>query len=328
MTNSSSACRAIPSGTAPMNMANIAIGGIMYSGRAMAGDSWNHMVCDLGTNTSVTAWSWPRTGKSAASSLRSGDARLSPSRLDQSEDLTSDVALDDDARGKCRIPAGTLGIARLGGHPVRSRSSPQHKTYCLMNRCTRLLRDRGRHVDVTLGIDGHLMRREQLTGAPPRALTNVTDDLPRGPVNDLDDVVAQIHVVHVGLLRIFRERQVGRPLRCLETAFRINGNGALEHAFPVELENPFVRTVAGIDVAVLRQRHAVWMTSGRSRAGVTCRAKLSRALARLTPLAEELPVPVEHHHPVVAVPIGDVDAAAFVRHRIWTRIDPQVGSAD
>src|SRR5262245_7695662 len=98
------------------------------------------------------------------------------------------------------------------------------------------------------------MRCEELTGPPPRSDTNLADDLARRSIKDLDDVVAQVRVVHIGLLRVRGERQVGRPLWRLKSAFRTDGNGALEDARPVELENPAVRTIAGIQETVFAER--------------------------------------------------------------------------
>src|SRR5215469_1998907 len=68
----------------------------------------------------------------------------------------------------------------------------------------------------------------------------------------------------------------------------------------------------------------MWMSPGRheSFAGG---AKLSRPFTRRAPLAQEFSIPVEDDHAVIPIPIGDVYTAAFIRHRIWSGVNPKIG---
>jgi hypothetical protein len=102
------------------------------------------------------------------------------------------------------------------------------------------------NVHISFGVDGNLMWGHKRTRLASRSNANLPHNLAGSAVQNPDDIISNVRVVHISLLRVRGESQVSRSLRSGKAPWRINADGALEVAHPIEFENPVVRAITGV----------------------------------------------------------------------------------
>src|SRR5690349_6474626 len=193
-------------------------------------------------------------------------------------------------------------------------------------------------VDVPLRIDSIAVQERELACLMPW-LTDTADDricVGARAQHRMQDLVAPVDLEHVGLEGVVGEPQVpcraGSAEACGSAdAERLTRpwqdvDDALQIAHLVEHLDAIVGTIAHVDQVVVAPDHAVGMPAvARGEEPARIGLRIVDHAGDATPLPQVLSGRAEHDDTMIAVAIGDVNAAALARLRVRIRVNPYVG---